>query len=69
MIAVNAGQLILELTNPYQGEVLLGSDGAPRSQRKGHGRGTQSVADFVHHSNGELTYQITGGIFKVRMML
>ncbi|HNX61768.1 MAG TPA: GHKL domain-containing protein [Candidatus Limiplasma sp.] len=69
MIAVNAGQLILELTNPYQGEVLLGAEGIPCSRRKGHGRGTQSVAAFVHQCGGELTYQITDGIFKVRMML
>ena len=69
MIAVHAGQLILEITNPYREEILLDANGFPQSTREGHGRGTQSVAEIVRKCRGELTYQITKGIFKVQMML
>lgn len=67
--AVNTGQLILEMSNPYIGEVLLDENGFPKSRVEGHGRGTQSVADFVLKCGGELTYELAGGMFKVRMMV
>lgn len=67
--AVSAGQLIMELTNPYNGEVTLSEDGLPTSPKTRHGRGSQSVADFVRRCGGELLYETDGGIFKVRMMV
>ncbi|MEA5064702.1 MAG: GHKL domain-containing protein [Eubacteriales bacterium] len=67
--AVNAGQLIFELSNPYDGEVALDENGLPISREEGHGKGTQSVADFVKKCGGELAYEISGGIFKVRLMV
>ena len=67
--AVNAGQLILELMNPYEGEVLLDENSFPISRREGHGRGTQSVAKFVKDCGGEQAYEISGGVFKVRLMV
>lgn len=67
--AVHTGQLILEMSNPYTGEVLLDESGLPKSDKAGHGRGTQSVADFVKKCGGELLYELAGGMFKVRMMV
>ncbi len=67
--AVHTGQLILEISNPYTGEVLLDESGLPKSDKAGHGRGTQSVADFVKKCGGELLYELAGGMFKVRMMV
>lgn len=67
--AVNAGQLILELTNPYEGEVTLDEKGLPVSSKQGHGKGSQSVLDFVNRCGGELVYDTTGGVFRVRLML
>lgn len=67
--AVNTGQLILELSNPYTGEVLLDERGFPISPEKGHGNGTQSVVDFINKCGGELVYDISGGIFTVRIMV
>lgn len=66
---VNTGQLILELSNPYDGEVALDENGFPISHKEGHGKGTQSVANFVKECGGELVYEISGGIFKVRLMV
>lgn len=66
---VNAGQLILELINPYEGEISLDEKGLPVSTKEGHGKGSQSVSDFVNKCGGELVYETTGGAFKVRMMV
>lgn len=67
--AVHTGQLILEMTNPYAGEVTLDDEGLPLSSKEGHGKGTQSVYDFVKQCGGELVYKTDGGVFKVRMMV
>ncbi len=67
--AVYTGQLLLELTNPFSGEVTLGENGLPFAVEDGHGRGTQSVAAFVNSCGGELLYQVSDGIFRVRILL
>ncbi|MDD4688761.1 MAG: GHKL domain-containing protein [Eubacteriales bacterium] len=66
--AVNTGQLILEMTNPYIGEIRLDEKGIPISSKEGHGRGTQSISAFIAGCGGELVYDVSGGIFKVRLM-
>lgn len=67
--AVSAGQLILELVNPYAGEITLDEKGLPVSAKEGHGRGSQSVFDFVNKYGGELVYETADGVFKVRLMV
>jgi len=67
--AVNTGQLIFELENPYDGEVALDESGFPISCEEGHGKGTQSVAGFVKKCGGELVYEISNGLFKARLMV
>ena len=67
--AVNTGQLILELANRYEGIVTLDEKGLPVSPKEGHGRGSQSIRDFVVKCGGELVYETTGGLFKVRLMI
>jgi len=67
--AVNTGQLIFEMSNPYDGEAALDEKGFPISNEEGHGKGTQSVAGFVKECDGELAYEISDGLFKVRLMV
>lgn len=67
--AVYTGQLIMEVSNPYDGEVALDEKGLPASRKEGHGRGSQSVADFVSKYSGQLIYETDNGLFKVRMMV
>jgi len=67
--AVYTGQLIMELSNPFDGAVELGADGLPVSRAEGHGRGSQSVAAFVKRCGGELAYKTDGGMFTVRIMV
>jgi len=67
--AVCAGQLVMEISNPCDGEAELGADGLPVSHAEGHGRGSQSVAEFVRRCGGELVYETGGGVFTVRVMI
>lgn len=67
--AVNTGQLIFELSNPYDGKIEWDEKGLPISRKEGHGKGCQSIADFVAKCGGELVYDVSGSVFKVRMMV
>ena len=67
--AVYTGQLILEMENPYTGEVLLDEDGYPTNQEEGHGWGGKSVQAFARENNGELLYRVENGIFNVRLLI
>ncbi len=67
--AVSTGQLIFEISNPYEGEVEIALDGLPISKNEGHGRGSQSISDFVSRSGGELLYEAKDGVFMVRIMV
>jgi len=68
-IALCTGQLIIEVCNPYEGKIAFSDSGIPLSASIGHGKGSQSVADFVERCGGELVYDTAGGLFRVRMLL
>ncbi len=67
--AVDNGQLLLEMTNPYMGKITLDKDGMPITSKDGHGWGSRSVAAFVKSFGGELLYELLDGIFRVRMIV
>ncbi|MFT3986011.1 MAG: GHKL domain-containing protein, partial [Lachnospiraceae bacterium] len=67
--AVYTGQLILEVENPYSGEVSLDENGYPVVRDEGHGWGGESVRAFVRENGGELLYQVENGIFNVRLLI
>ena len=67
--AAYTGQLVMEISNPYEGAAELDADGIPISRTEGHGRGSQSVAEFVSRCGGELVYETGGGVFTVRIMI
>lgn len=69
LCAVYAGQLVLEISNPFDGAVKMNADGLPVARRAGHGHGSQSVADFVKRSGGELRYEAADGVFTVRVLI
>lgn len=69
LTALYTGQLILEMENPYEGEVLVDEAGFPVTKEEGHGRGTQSVRAYIRSNGGELVYRILNGMFKVRLMI
>lgn len=67
--AVYTGQLILEIINAYEGEVLFDQKGLPITQSVDHGRGSQSISDFVNRYGGDLLYETSDGFFKVRIIV
>ena len=68
-IAVNTGQLVLEIVNPYEGKLSFNEKGIPISKLVGHGKGSLSILNFVDKYGGDLVYETTDGLFKVCMML
>ncbi|MEA4891784.1 MAG: GHKL domain-containing protein [Peptococcaceae bacterium] len=67
--AIYTGQLILEVENPYSGEVPLDENGYPTVREEGHGWGGESVRAFVRENGGELLYQVENGVFNVRLLI
>ena len=67
--AIYTGQLILEVENPYSGEVPLDKNGYPTVRDEGHGWGSESVRAFVLENGGELLYRVENGIFNVRLLI
>lgn len=67
--AVYTGQFILEVENPYSGDMPLDGNGYPVVREEGHGQGSQSVRAFVRENGGELLYQAANGVFNVRLLI
>jgi len=67
--AIYTGQLILEVENPYSGEVPFDENGYPAVREEGHGWGGESVRAFVRENGGELLYQVENGVFNVRLLI
>lgn len=67
--AIYTGQLILEVENPYSGEVPLDENGYPAVREEGHGWGGESVRAFVRENGGALLYQVENGVFNVRLLI
>lgn len=66
---IYTGQLLIEISNPYDGDVYLSEDGIPVAETDGHGNGSCSIKEFVKRYDGELLYTTDDGIFKVQIML
>ncbi len=67
--AVDSGQLILKISNCYEGDISFNADGIPQSENEGHGFGCQSISDFTKKHGGTVSYETDGGVFKVVIML
>lgn len=61
-------QVVIDISNSYNGKVEMDSSGTPISNRKNHGFGTQSILAFARKYNSSVDYAADGGVFSVRMM-
>lgn len=68
LIVLCEKQLIIEIENPYQGEVLFDENSLPTSTKTGHGIGTKAIGTFAEHYCGDVIYQTDKGIFNVRIL-
>ena len=64
-----APSLMLELSNPCDGKVSFDDRGFPMAQREGHGIGTQSITLFCKKHGAVCQYDLTGDIFRLRLVL
>lgn len=60
-------QFIMEISNPYAGEVTFDQDGLPVSTQPGHGIGTKSIVAFAEKYHALCRFQTENGWFKVQL--
>ena len=66
--SIRQENLLIEITNPYQGEVTI-RDGLPVSSRDGHGYGCLSIQSIAAHRKGICTFDAKQGVFTLRVVL
>lgn len=66
---ISRPQLMIEISNPYVGEVLMDGDGIPVSKMRNHGIGTRSIMAFVKKHNAFCDYEVGNGRFRLRITL
>lgn len=60
---------MVEIANPYKGQITLGRNGLPTSTRTGHGTGTRSIMAFCEKHNAFYDFSTEGGWFKLVITL
>ena len=60
---------MVEIANPYKGQITLGRNGLPTSTRTGHGTGTRSIMAFCEKHNAFYDFSTEGGWFKLMITL
>lgn len=59
----------ITVENPYTGRIRLRSNGLPAVRRTSHGIGLPSVAATVKKYNGTMDLDVSGGIFRVSILM
>ena len=65
---VRLGKLLIEIRNPYSGEILF-RDGLPVSGQPHHGYGCRSIRTIAEAHQGIYGFSAEGGIFTLRVAL
>lgn len=66
---VGSPSVMLEISNPYTGNISLDSSGLPVASREGHGLGTQSISAFCRKNGAVCEFDTTDGWFRFRLVL
>ena len=67
--AIRLGKLLIEVKNPYAGELTISPDGRPVTARKGHGYGCRSIQTIAARSGGLCEFKAQAGIFCLQIVL
>jgi signal transduction histidine kinase len=67
--AVSTGQQLIEIINPYSGEIVFDENNHPISNEQNHGIGTKSVLAFCEKNGAQIIYYANNNTFKVRLIL
>lgn len=65
---VRAGKLLIEIKNPYAGELSF-RDGLPQTAQPNHGHGCRSIQTIVQAYRGLCEFNAAGGVFTLRVVL
>ena len=66
---VGTPSVMLEISNPYTGNVVFDDNGLPVSQKEGHGLGTQSIYAFCRKHGAVCQFDLINGWFRFRLVL
>lgn len=66
---VGTPSIMLEISNPCNGEVAFDEQGLPVSHREGHGLGVQSISAFCQKNGAVCQLELTDGWFRLRLVL
>lgn len=61
--------LLLEISNPYRGEIRFDADGLPIPPDGRVGVGTRSIVTFAEKNNGLWSFKASGGVFVLRLVV
>lgn len=61
--------VMLEISNPCEGERSFDSSGLPVAAREGHGLGVQSISAFCKKNGAVCRFDLTDGWFRFRLVL
>ena len=63
---IGTPSIMLEISNPCMGDIIFDSNGLPVAQRKGHGRGVQSISAFCQKNGAVCQFDLIDGWFRFR---
>ncbi len=66
---VGSPGVMLEISNPYVGDILFDSDGLPVAQQEGHGLGVQSISAFCRKNGAVCQFHHADGWFRMQLVL
>ena len=61
--------IMLEISNPYTGNISFDSNGLPVAQKEGHGLGVQSICAFCRKNGAVCQFNLADGRFRFRLVL
>lgn len=65
---LHRNKLLIEIKNPYEGEVLI-QDGLPFSAQTGHGYGCRSILSITEQNGGLCAFETESGVFTLQIIL
>ena len=66
---VGTPSIMLEISNPCNGEITFDTQGLPISHQEGHGLGVQSICAFCRKNKAVCQFELTNGWFQLRLIL
>lgn len=60
-------RFIMEISNPYAGEIVFDRSGVPVTDKPGHGIGTRSIVAFAEKYNAVCLFRAENGWFKLQI--